>query len=76
MLQEAVAISESLPGGEGHLARANYKLSVLYFNMGRHAKSEICKQRAQELRLKLRPEDGSVPFVEEKYMELCPWMLW
>jgi hypothetical protein len=76
MLQEVVVISESLPEGEGHLARANYKLSVLFSEMGRRAESEMCKQRALGLRLKLRPDDNNVPFAEEEYMRLCPWMLW
>jgi hypothetical protein len=76
MLQEAIAISESLPEGEGHLARANYKLSVLCSEMGRLVEGEAYKRRAMELRLKLRPEDGMVPFAEEEYMKLCPWMLW
>jgi tetratricopeptide (TPR) repeat protein len=76
MLEEAVAICESLPEGEGHLARANYKLSVLCSETGRFAECEAHKRRAMELRLKVRPEEGIVPFAEEEYMKLCPWMLW
>jgi hypothetical protein len=76
MLEEAVAICESLPEGEGHLARANYKLSILCSETGKLGESEAYKQRAMELRLKLHPGAVIVPFAEEEYMKLCPWMLW
>ena len=76
MLEELVLISESLPQGEGQLARANYKLSVLYAELDRKVESKECRQRAVGLRTKLRPTEHDVPFEEEIYMQLCPWMLW
>jgi hypothetical protein len=51
---ELVKIAETLQGGEGHLARANYKLSILYGEMGKREESEECKSRAIDLRTKIR----------------------
>jgi hypothetical protein len=76
LLKRLVAISESLNEGEGQLARANYKLAVLYLEKGMEAESERFKARAIEVRNRLRQEPRDVPFEEEEYMKLCLWMLW
>jgi hypothetical protein len=76
MLEELVLIAEGLPEGEGHLVRANYKLSLLYAEMGRRAESEACKQHALSLRLKLVPDENDPALDEDKFMMLCPWMMW
>lgn len=76
LLKQLVAIAETLVEGEGQLARASYKLAVLYNEKGMQAESESCKARACELRAKLRPEATHAPFEEEEFMKLCLWMLW
>lgn len=75
MLEELVTIAESLPGGDGQLARANYKLSVLYSGLDRKSESKACQQRAIDLITRLRPTDD-MPFEEGSFNQLCPWMLW
>lgn len=76
LLLQLVAISESLNEGKGQLARANYKLSVLYTEKGMVAESEVYKTKALEGRALLRPELTNAPFEEAEFMKLCPWMLW
>ncbi len=76
MLIDLVMIAESLPEGEGQLARALYKLSVLCGEMDRHADSERYKQRAFEVQAKLRPDQKDTLFDEDSFAKLCPWMLW
>ncbi|KAG9242074.1 hypothetical protein BJ878DRAFT_544615 [Calycina marina] len=76
LLLQLIAISESLKEGEGQLARANYKLAVVYKDKGMELESKACKDRAMEVRAKLRPEAAAAPFEEDEFMKLCPWMLW
>ncbi|XXH00199.1 Protein ssh4 [Hypoxylon texense] len=76
LLKQLVDISESLNEGEGQLARALYKLSVLYAEKGALPESEACKSRAVEIRGRLRPEDKDAPFKEESFSKLTLWMLW
>lgn len=71
-----MAISQTLGEGEGHLARAEYKLAVLYEEKGMRAESAHCRAEALELRKKLRPQDENKPFEENSFMKLCLWMLW
>ena len=76
LLKQLIAIAETLNEGEGQLARACYKLAVLYDDRGMQAESESCKTRACDLRAKLRPEAIDAPFEEKEFMKLCLWMLW
>lgn len=76
LLKQLIDISESLNEGEGQLARALYKLSVLYAEKGALAECEACKLRAVEIRGRLRPEDKDAPFEEEYFSKLTLWMLW
>lgn len=76
LLKQLVAISETLNEGEGQLARANYKLAILYDQNGMAAEGDSCRARAMELRGKLRPEAKDAPFEESEFMKLCLWMLW
>ena len=76
LLTQLVAISETLNEGEGQLARAKYKLAILYSEKGIAAESENCKAQAIELRGRLRPEAKDAPFEEKEFMKLCLWMLW
>ncbi|KAI1391090.1 TPR-like protein [Hypoxylon trugodes] len=75
-LKQLVDISESLSEGEGQLARALYKLSVLYAAKEAVAESDTCKARALEIRDRLRLEDKEAPFEEEYFSKLTLWMLW
>ncbi|KAG9248058.1 hypothetical protein BJ878DRAFT_532187 [Calycina marina] len=76
LLLQLVAISESLNEGEGQLARANFKLSLIYKDNGMDLESRSCKVKAVELRAKLGPEAKDAAFEEPEFMKLCPWMLW
>jgi len=71
-----VGISETLPDGEGQLARAYYKLSVIYRQIHKQDESSYCKKQAIDLRVKICPEEKDVAYEEETYKKLCPWMLW
>ncbi|KFY24988.1 hypothetical protein V491_01939, partial [Pseudogymnoascus sp. VKM F-3775] len=77
LLKQLVAISETLTEADGQLARANYKLSVLYGEKEmRGPEGQACKSRAISLRDKLRPENKDNPFEESEFMKLCLFMLW
>ncbi len=76
LLKELVAISETLPDGEGQLARAYYKLSVIYSQNHRQDESTHCKKQAIDLRAKVCQGEKDVAYEEETYKKLCPWMLW
>ncbi|OBT77334.1 hypothetical protein VF21_03435 [Pseudogymnoascus sp. 05NY08] len=76
LLKQLVAISETLTEAKWQLARANYKLSVLYGEKEMLAGSQACKARAISLRDKLRPESKDSPFEESEFMKLCLFMLW
>lgn len=78
LLNECVIISQSLPEGEGQLARAWYKLHTLYAQEAKIAQSEEFTTKARRLRKKLldgveRPEAEDS---EESYNQLNLWMLW
>ncbi|KAJ9669237.1 hypothetical protein H2201_000589 [Coniosporium apollinis] len=70
LLTQLVATSETLNEGEGQLARANYKLAVLYSEKGMAAESEHCKARAMELRAKLQSESKDALFEESEFAKL------
>lgn len=76
LLKQLVAISETLTEAEGQLARANYKLSVLYDENDRPTDSQACRSRAITLKDKLRPELKDGLFEKSEFMKLCPFMLW
>lgn len=70
-------ISQSLPEGEGQLARACYKLHTIYALEGKSKLSEEFSDKARALRQKIQgvstlDEDES----EESYNRLNLWMLW
>lgn len=68
--------SQALGEGEGQLARAEYKLAVLFEEKGMHVESAHCKGEALRLWRKLQPQDENGPFEESSFMKLCLWMLW
>ena len=76
MLKELVMILESLPEGEGQLARASYKMSMVSGEMGRQADSEEYRKKAFDLKAKLGLGDETAISTEESFTRLCPWMLW
>jgi hypothetical protein len=76
MLDEIVGIAESLPEGEGQLARALYKRAEIQGEKGMVAESTACRDRAVGLLAKLRPELKDAPFEEATFAKLCLWMLW
>jgi hypothetical protein len=61
---------------EGQLARANYKLSLLYREKGMETESQSFQARAVTLKDKLRPEDKGTRVEESEFMKLCLFMLW
>ncbi|KAI1802970.1 hypothetical protein F4811DRAFT_554356 [Daldinia bambusicola] len=76
LLRQLIDISEALNEGRGQLARALYKLTLLYAEKGATAESQACKARALEIREDLRPEERDQPFEEEYFSKLTLWMLW
>jgi hypothetical protein len=77
LLGRLVAIAESLPGAEGQLARACYKLSIIHADMQRKNESQRFRQRALEVRAKLHPQDQHEPvFEESQFAMLNLFMLW
>lgn len=73
---ELINVAETLQGAENYLACANYKLSVLYSEMGKQQESEERKSRAIDLKTNIRPRDKDEAFEEESFRRLCLWMLW
>lgn len=78
LLQDLVSIMEEFDSanGQGQLARAYYKLAVLYGHLGDHRKSEDHKDKALDLARKLSSSAQDIEFEESTFAKLCPWMLW
>ncbi|KAL8736413.1 MAG: hypothetical protein Q9166_000205 [cf. Caloplaca sp. 2 TL-2023] len=77
LLNECVTISQSLPEGEGQLARAWYKLHTLYAQEGKIKQSEEAEDKARASRKKiLRGSELVEDDSEESYDRLNLWMLW
>jgi hypothetical protein len=76
LLKQLVDIAGALGKGEGQLARASYKLSVLYSEKGAVLEAESSKAKAIEIRNRLRPQDKAAPFDNESFSRLTLWMLW
>lgn len=77
LLNECVLIAESLPEGEGQLARAWHKLHVIYGQQAKMKQSENFKSKASGLRSKILNSNMSdMADSEEAYNELNLWMLW
>ena len=78
LLQESVLVSESLPEGKGYLARAHYKLSLLYIENSDASQAQTYRVTARNLRQEIMVEEA--PEVEEDtieaYQGLVVWMLW
>ena len=77
MLNKCVAISESLPEGDGQFARANYKLSQLYHEQGKVSEGDEFLERARAMKRNIfnrttSDDDESI----ETYNKLNLWMLW
>ncbi|RYC57267.1 hypothetical protein CHU98_g8943 [Xylaria longipes] len=76
LLKQLVDIAGALNEGEGQLARAFYKLSVLYSEKGAVSEAETSKAKAIEIRNHLRPQERDAAFDEESFSKLTLWMLW
>jgi hypothetical protein len=76
LLTQLVDIADSVSEGKGQLARAYFKLAMLYNERGRLDESQACKEKAERLRSKVRPELADALFEEGEFMKLCLWMLW
>ncbi|KAI0391424.1 hypothetical protein F5Y17DRAFT_406788 [Xylariaceae sp. FL0594] len=75
-LNQLVDIAGTLSEGEGQLARALYKLSVLHSESGAQEEAQGAKAKALEIRDRLQPWNKEAAFVEESFSKLVPWMLW
>lgn len=71
-----VQIAGSFSEGKGQLARAYYKLNIVYSEDGQIGKSETSLEQAMRLRAEVRPELDDEPLTEESFRKLSPWMLW
>lgn len=76
LLNELVTSAESIPEGRGQLARAHYKLSVIYNGLQRVTEMEQHRAKALELRQELQPDLTDGAFEEASFNTLCLWMLW
>ena len=76
ILTQLVAISETLPGAEGQLARAYYKLSIICADTERTSESNKFEEKALQVRARLRPAEKDAPFEEEEFAKLNLFMLW
>ncbi|KAJ5173639.1 uncharacterized protein N7500_001570 [Penicillium coprophilum] len=81
LLEECIKISEALPQAEGvgHLARANYKMSQVLHDLGKHKESTMHLEKAVNIRDELRKLDGDYVLVngaDADFDDLVPWMLW
>ena len=75
LLKQLVDIAGSLNEGEGQLARALYKLPVLYTEKGNSSDAGLCMERALEIRGRLNPALKDAPFDNESFSKLTLWML-
>ena len=55
LLRQLVSIAGSLPGAEGQLARAYYKLSSIYAHMQRNNETQRFRRKAMEVKANRRP---------------------
>ncbi|KAI0007592.1 hypothetical protein F4779DRAFT_642943 [Xylariaceae sp. FL0662B] len=76
LLKQLVDIVESLSEGEGQLARALYKISVICEEKGSTTECQSLGRRALEIRNRLRPDYKGIPMDETSFSRLVPWMLW
>ena len=79
-MRECASITENLPEGQGQLARALYKLSVLSLQQGREKQGREYRKRAEGIKAKVTgnvtSEELSGEAAEAQYNDLNPWMLW
>lgn len=78
MFKQSASIAESLPYGDGFVARANYGLSRMHAASGATRESELCKKAAVDARARFKMQ-GSEAFTDEECEApgyLTPWMLW
>ncbi|ORX98178.1 hypothetical protein BCR34DRAFT_607010 [Clohesyomyces aquaticus] len=76
LLGQLVDIAGSIPEGQGQLARAHFKLSVLCAERERAAESQNHRKIAEKLKAQLKPDLTNAPFEEVEFTKLCLWMLW
>lgn len=81
LLSECVTISEILPESEGqrHLAKAKYKLSILYDVSCKRTESIESRQHAFDLKANLQSPGTAITeemSEQESFERLTPWMLW
>ena len=77
LINECIAISESLPEGLGQLARATFKLALLHAEQGRAEISQETREKARGLKARIAGKDASHDEdSEEADNRLNLWMLW
>ena len=74
-------ISEALPQveGQGHLARASYKVSQVLADLGKSEESTLYLEKAIDIRGEFMKLDGDYVVVNggaSDFENLVPWMLW
>lgn len=78
-LKESATIADGLPYGKGYCARANYRLSCSFAQLGDKQDSERYGKAAEAILCTIPTasegllDDSSD---EERYNKLVPWMLW
>ena len=75
LMQECTLVSESLPEGKGYLARAHYKLSLLYAEDGNGSQAQTHREIARNLKQEILGEAPGEDTMEA-FQGLVVWMLW
>lgn len=76
LLEESVSIAENLVEAEGYLARACFKLSQIYGQLGNAERQKYYMERAETIRRRICNKDKFPEASEEAYDSLVLWMLW
>lgn len=76
LLYECISIAASVPEAEGYLAKAQYKLGMLYILDGDLQGAEVYLAAARSIRDMMLGDTAPVQDEESSFESLVPWMLW
>jgi hypothetical protein len=76
LLEESVSTAENLVEAEGYLARACFKLSQIYGQLGNAERQTHYMEKAETIRKRICNKDKFPEASEEAYDSLVLWMLW
>lgn len=76
LLEESASIAENLAEAEGYLARACFKLSQIYGQLGNGERQKHYMEKAETIRKRICNKDKFPEASEDAYDSLVLWMLW